>query len=127
MLVLSALDLAFIPVDVVLLMASTLPTPVLARLLTWLVAFCAAVLRLALLDVAEPRAAVEMKVDSKGGSGVSAHDTSCEAPACAHHHLHHHLHHPHLQHPQAVHCCWNDDVTQNAKVAASSRHTKHST
>ena len=73
MLVLSALDLAFIPVDVVLLMASTLPTPVLARLLTWLVALCAAVLRLALLDVAEPRAAVEMKVDSKGGSGVSAH------------------------------------------------------
>lgn len=72
MLVLSALDLAFIPVDVVLLMASTLPTPVLARLLTWLVAFCAAVLRLALLDVAEPRAAVEVKLTAKAGV-VSVH------------------------------------------------------
>lgn len=56
-LVLSALALAFMPVDVVLEIASTLPTPVLAMLLTWLVAFCAAVLRLALLEFAEPIAA----------------------------------------------------------------------
>lgn len=45
------------PVDVVLEIASTLPTPVLAVLLTWLVAFCADALRLALLEVADPRAA----------------------------------------------------------------------
>jgi len=48
--------LAFMPVEVVLEMAPTLPTPVVATLLTWLVAFCAAALRLALLDVADPRA-----------------------------------------------------------------------
>jgi hypothetical protein len=66
-LVLSALDLAIIPVEVVLLMASTLPTPVLALLLTWLVAFCAAVLRLALFEVAEPRAAVTGKGRQQGG------------------------------------------------------------
>jgi hypothetical protein len=56
-LVLSAYAFAFMPVDVVLEIASTLPTPVLAVLLTWLVAFCAEALRLALLEVADPRAA----------------------------------------------------------------------
>lgn len=51
-----AVATAFIPVEVVLEMASVLPTPVVATLLTWLVAFCAAALRLALLEVADPRA-----------------------------------------------------------------------
>jgi hypothetical protein len=47
------------PVDVVLDTLATLPTPVLATLPDLLVAFCAAVLRLALLELADPRAARE--------------------------------------------------------------------
>jgi hypothetical protein len=68
-LVLSALAFAFMPVDVVLETASTFPTPVLAVLLTWLVAFCAAVLRLALLEVAEPSAVGGQVVQAQPASG----------------------------------------------------------
>jgi hypothetical protein len=59
------------PVEVVLEIASTLPTPVVATLLTWLSAFCAAALRLALLEVAEPRAACVWGCTGSSSSGIN--------------------------------------------------------
>lgn len=57
--VLLALESALTPLDVVLLMLAEFPTPLKASLPEWLVAFWAAVLRLALLEVDDPSPACQ--------------------------------------------------------------------
>lgn len=61
MALLLAVASAFMPVDVVLEMLAVLPTPVLATLPDMPTAFWAAVLRLALLEVADPSAAQQRR------------------------------------------------------------------